>query len=107
MGDMDPFIVSAAIRNKANQTQIVCGPRHGNCLNFVNRYQTVFPEPKSENWEMGFVDQDGKFYTRQEAWKIADKNGQIARPLGFEKDRKSIRPAGIGDDGMLFSENLY
>ena len=54
----------------------------------------------------GFVDQYGKFYDRKEAWKIADKMGQIRRPTGWE-DFSNPRPAGIGDEGILFSENLY
>lgn len=56
--------------------------------------------------EQGFVDQFGKFYNRTEAWKIADKNGQILRPTGWEKI-PNPRKANVGDDGCLFSENLY
>ena len=44
--------------------------------------------------EQGFIDQFGKFYTREEAFVIAEKNGQIIRRVG-------------GDNGKLFSENLY
>jgi hypothetical protein len=42
----------------------------------------------------GFVDNKGVFHTREEAWVIADAAGQIIRRCG-------------GDEGKLFSENLY
>src|SRR5690606_33461090 len=29
------------------------------------------------NHDQGFIDQHGEFYTREEAWKIAEANGQI------------------------------
>lgn len=44
--------------------------------------------------EQGFIDQYGNFYTREEAWIIAKKNNQIVHRVG-------------GDEGKLFSENLY
>jgi hypothetical protein len=54
----------------------------------------------------GFVNQMGEFMSRKDAWKLADENGQIRRATGFEQDIDP-RPAGIGDEGILFSENLY
>jgi len=56
--------------------------------------------------EQGFIDQFGKFHSRSAAWEIADKNGQIIRPTGFEKN-PSPRKSNIGDKELLFSENLY
>ena len=53
-----------------------------------------------------FIDQFGNFLTRAEAWKIADANGQIRRPTGWESFANP-RPANVGDEGILFSENLY
>ena len=41
----------------------------------------------------GFIDQHGKYYNRQDAWKIAEKNGQIL------KEVSTVR--------ALYSENLY
>jgi hypothetical protein len=46
-----------------------------------------------KNCDQGFIDQRGKFWTREEAWVIAETNGQI-------KYRVSI-------EGTLYSENLY
>ncbi len=45
--------------------------------------------------EQGFIDQFGKFYTRDQAWFIADANGQI---LPSERDWQT---------GSLHSEHLY
>jgi hypothetical protein len=99
------LIVCAAVRNKYTG-EIVCGARHGNCLNAVIRYG-LDSSPLREAWECGFIDQDNEFLSRIEAWEVADAAGQIRRPLGFEEDYSAQRGAGIGDDGMLFSENLY
>jgi hypothetical protein len=63
--------------------------------------------PSGNVWEMGFIDQEGDFLTRAEAWKVADKAGQIRRPYGFERHYKNQRVANVGDEGLLFSENLY
>lgn len=47
--------------------------------------------------EQGFIDQHGCFYTRMEAWPVAEANGQIVKRVG-----------GDGPDHFgLFSENLY
>lgn len=43
--------------------------------------------------EQGFIDQHGKFFTREEAFIIAEANGQI-------RDEPNIK-------GTLFSEDLY
>jgi hypothetical protein len=63
--------------------------------------------PSSETVECGFVDQDNVFMSRAEAWKVADAAGQIRRPTGLEKNYDSHRAPNIGDEGLLFSENLY
>lgn len=43
--------------------------------------------------ESGFVDQYGKFWGREEAWKIAEEQGQIINQ--------------VAPSGTLYSENLY
>lgn len=65
------------------------------------------PSPGSENWECGFVDQENNFLTRAEAWVIADRMGQIRCPTGLERHYNNHRVANVGDEGLLFSENLY
>lgn len=42
----------------------------------------------------GFIDQHGNFLTRQEAWMVAWENNQVRRRVP-------------GDEGTLYSENLY
>jgi hypothetical protein len=56
--------------------------------------------PGRENYlnsEQGFIDQHGRFYSRQAAWQIAQRQNQIARRVGGDET----------DGGTLFSENLY
>jgi hypothetical protein len=98
------LVVCAAIINNAGV--MICGPRHGDCLNAAIKYG-IDPLPDSEHWECGFVDQDNKFMSRAEAWAVADQAGQIRRPTGFEKNYVNQRTASVGDKGLLFSENLY
>jgi hypothetical protein len=89
----DPWIVCAALRTQYGE--VVCAPRHFDRImhTFI---KTIFGKIGGE-WkqaEQGFVDQYGAFYTREAAYDIAAKNGQIRRPEG-------------GTPGVLYSENLY
>ena len=47
--------------------------------------------------DQGFVDNNGEYMTRQEAWKVAEAAGQIIRRVGGD----------TSDGGTLYSENLY
>jgi hypothetical protein len=98
----DPVIVCAAMRHRPTGL-IVAGARH---------FDTVM-RPIIEklglghvDWDQGFIDQYQQFYDRKTAWKIADVNGQLRRPTTYERTY-APRPAGVGDEGILFSENLY
>lgn len=55
----------------------------------------------------GFVDQYGKFLDREHAWRIADASGQILLLPRCYGEAKCLRPANVGDQEELFSENLY
>lgn len=91
-GEVEIWIVCAANRLRESG-RIVCGARH---FDAVMRAQMVASEG-IDVWkrsEQGFIDQRGTFRTRAEAHAIANKNGQIRRRCG-------------GDDGHLYSENLY
>lgn len=48
----------------------------------------------------GFVDNNGVFLTREEAWMIASNNGQIVRLVGNQTNK-------LAEFGTLYSENLY
>ena len=105
MKAVERVVVCAAIKHKRTG-DVICGARHGDCLNFASRHK-IDEDFGSETWECGFVDADNVFMTRAEAWKVADSMGQIRRPTGFERNFKNQRPANVGDEGLLFSENLY
>ena len=47
--------------------------------------------------EQGFVDQFGTYMTRQEAWIVAQSNGQIIQKVDGNE----------ANGGTLYSENLY
>lgn len=101
---MNPRIVCAAMLMENGD--IVAGIRH-----FSPEMRAIMLKAYGEKYhlkvkEQGFVDQFGKFYDRKEAWIIADTNGQIIRPTGWEEN-PNPRKANIGDKGILFSENLY
>lgn len=89
--EMPRLVVCAALRDSAGR--VVVGPRHFDAvmMALINRM------PHSKQWrgaEQGFIDQRGKFLTREEAWEIAILEGQIRRDVG------SGAPC-------LYSENLY
>jgi hypothetical protein len=86
---MNPRIVCAA--NRFENGPILIGARHfDQHMHIQANYMRI---KGSEPHQQGFVDQYGKFYSRKDAWKIAEKNGQIIRRCGC--------------DGELYSENLY
>lgn len=91
--DKPRVVVCAAIRNKDGL--IICSPRHFD--------QTAAAQVfvKKSLWlgldfapEQGFVDQYGIFLSREEAFIVAEAADQIKYRCG-------------GDEGVLFSENLY
>jgi len=90
--DKKQFIVCAANRHRKTG-RIVTGARH---YDPIMRAQIAAAEGSAE-WigcEQGFIDQFGKFLTREEAHIVAKENGQIRQRCG-------------GDENQLFSENLY
>lgn len=86
-------VVCAAHRNRKTSA-ITLGARHFD--NLVHAQNKARAEGQLEwiNSEQGFIDQFGKFLTREEAYTIAKANGQIIRRCG-------------GDTHKLFSKNLY
>lgn len=82
-------IVCAALFSKDGYGIVAVGPRH-----FDATMHRQLPDGGGRNTEQGFIDQHGTFFTREQAWIIAESNGQIIKRVG-------------GDEGRLFSENLY
>ncbi len=102
-----PRIVSAAMLMEDGL--IVPGVRH-----FSPDMRAVLKRIYGEGYhlkvkEQGFIDSKGSFLSREAAWKIADGLGQIRiyHPRGPEYGPSILRAAGEGDEGDLFSENLY
>ena len=88
------LVVCAAIRRK-DTGEIIVSARHYDPImraiinrDSAERYNLWFTA------EQGFIDNHGKFLTREEARVIATAQGQIRRRCG-------------GDEFRLFSENLY
>ena len=85
--DVQRRVVCAAIMLRGGR--VIAGPRH---MDAVMRSQLHGEDTGSAL--QGFVDQFCAFLTREEAWPIAVAAGQILRRVG-------------GDEGHLYSENLY
>ena len=94
--DVKPWMVCAACRwdGAVENTPMLLGPRHwdkamhnqADQADIVNRLE----------WEQGFIDQWGRFYTREEAMKCVKASGQP-----FNNERNG------GHETELFSEGLY
>lgn len=86
-----PWIVCAAM--KMDDGLIITGIRH-----FSPEMRTVMKRVYGMGYylrveEQGFVDRRGQFLSREEAWKVAESNGQIR----FQ----------VSTPGTLYSESLY
>ena len=87
-----PVIVCAACKY---DDYIFCSPRH---LDGISRKMIVRVLGSNVLWSsfsQGFVDQWGRFYSREHAWDIVQWNGQP-----FNQERNAV----IGE---LYSEGLY
>ncbi len=90
--EVKPMIVCAANRHR-DTGLIICGARHFDPIMRATMHK-LGGFPYWGNCDQGFINQRGEFLTREEAYVIALGNGQIKRRCG-------------GDNGTLFSENLY
>lgn len=84
-------IVCSAVLYK-DGTMLV-GPRHFDSV-MRSQYKHFGIKDSESESQQGFLDQYGAFLTREEAYVVAKRQSQIIRRCG-------------GDDGKLFSENLY
>jgi len=91
--DIGRRIVCAAMRDK-ELGQVILGVRHFDPIMRARVHENFEKKGTSTTWTQGFVDNKGQFLTRKEAWPIAVAAGQIIRRCG-------------GDEGCLYSENLY
>lgn len=88
---MERRVVCAALRNRHGD--IICSARHYDSI--MLKHVAGSPAWRERaTVEQGFIDQRDIFMTREEAYTVALAACQIIRHCG-------------GDDGVLFSENLY
>lgn len=95
---MNPRIICAANRDSETGV-IILGIRHWD-KSMHQQANWMTRANDSDDFifdEQGFVDQFGRFYDRQEAWKVAESNNQIIRRCGGD----------TANGGTLYSENLY
>ena len=85
-------IVCSAVRDPTGR--MWCGPRHAECL--WQAFESIKDGyvVDTSDLKQGFVDQFFLFLTREEAWVVAERQGQVSRRVG-------------GDGLRLYSENLY
>lgn len=86
----EPRLVCAA--NKYADGTIIIGVRHWDT--FMCDQADAYGKGDLGQPEQGFIDQRGHFYTRVEARRLAEQNGQRIASCG-------------GDENELYSENLY
>ena len=94
--DKPRVVVCAAMRKRHTDAslEIVTGPRHFDQTMHEQIRSSVNHLKAVEEVEQGFIDQYGTFMSREEAYGVAKAAGQIKYRCG-------------GDEGQLFSENLY
>jgi len=84
-------VVCSAI--KSDKGTLILGLRHFDP--FMRQQIKLSPEQNWKTAEQGFVDNKGQFLTREQAFVLAEQNGQI------------VRDCGTFHLKQLFSENLY
>lgn len=85
-------IVCAAVQYPGNI--LLVGARHFDKVMLGQFHRLRLVAEEEEDTVQGFIDQYGDFFNRRDAFKIAEAANQIIRRVG-------------GDEGKLFSENLY
>lgn len=94
---MEQRVVCAAIKFGPI---VIVGVRHFDSL-MHSMLRKLSINPMREHVQ-GFVDNQGSFLTREEAWLVAEAQGQIIRRVGGDETIE-----GDVKTGHLYSENLY
>lgn len=89
--DPRQLIVSAAALSP--EGLVVMSVRHGDSLFYGVLDRTINEREYYYDWKQGFVTNTRVFLTRQEAWIVAERQGQIRNPDHIK--------------GRLHSEHLY
>lgn len=96
------MIICAAIKltdmhpEQRNDELIICGLRHGNCLEVINEFKT---KVGFSHQTQGFIDDKGNFLNRCEAYVHACQCGQLSATTRQYKEEKG--------ETELYSEDLY
>lgn len=94
-------VVCAANRDKSGA--IILGARHWDAsMHLAYKWWAAATNHITKDMrftQQGFIDQNGVYMGREEAWLVAEAVGQIIRRVGGD-----MSPDGVG---KLFSENLY
>lgn len=75
---------------------VICGHRHGDCLKIINELSPRWCHTKQIQ---GFIDHNGKFLDRKEAFIHAKECGQLSKSTRWYKFDN--------DQRELYSEDLY
>ncbi len=103
---MDDGLIVTGIRHFSPDMRATLARVYGNGFRLFDRW--CLKPYHLRVVEQGFVDQFGTFLTREEAWVIADREGQIRLYDPADTTWATIpRAARQGDAGTLFSEELY
>lgn len=87
-------IVCAANRDESGD--LILGVRHYDQL-MQQTINLILRNAPPGDMTQGFIDSQGNFLTRTQAWKVAEAAGQIIRRVGGD----------TRNGGTLYSENLY
>jgi hypothetical protein len=91
MSDKKPRVVVCAANKNRHTGQIVTGARH---FDAVMRGMIGISRNDWTDSEQGFIDQFGVFMTREEAYEVAEAQGQVKYSIGYATR-------------TLYSEHLY
>ena len=98
------MILASAIKFHIEATDkdvILCGCRHGDV--FMQLPALGFkPHEGYKEIEQGFIDNNGNFLTREQAFEHAKQCGQISSKIAYERDHGE----GVGGKRMI-SEDLW
>jgi hypothetical protein len=81
-----------------DHTTIICGRRHGNCFEIL-RDMKFAAKTGYKEIAQGFIDHEGNFLDRYEAYIAARACGQLSRTVLWHKEDHG--------EAELYSEDLY
>lgn len=105
-----PYIICSAVKYK---NHIIHGRRHSDAYETLKAFlpKSEYETITRDNTIAGFVDQYGDFYTRSEAYIIADEANQIKYGKGTSEDEIKLNVDGeewtYKGKPLLISEHLF